>query len=136
MTTPTEDDYRRLLAFRTALRRFVAWSEERARSAGLTPKQHQLLLAVRGHDDPRGPTIKDVADYLLLRHNSAVELVNRAEAAGLVRRAASDGDRRIVRLRLTPLGDERLNALSGAILEELKRYEPAISPIFGAERPV
>jgi DNA-binding MarR family transcriptional regulator len=128
---PSQDDYRRLLAFRTGLRRFVAWSEGQAKAAGLTPKQHQLMLAIRGHDDPRGPTIKDVADYLMLRHNSAVELVNRAEAAGFVRREQSDGDRRMVRLRLTARGQERLEALAGLTLEELKRYEPAISRIFG-----
>ena len=73
-----EEDYRRLLAFRTGVRRFLKWSERQARAAGLTPKQHQLLLAVRGHDDPRGPTIKEASEYLLLRHNSTVELVDRA----------------------------------------------------------
>ena len=130
MRTPSEDDYRRLLAFRTGLRRFIAWSEAQARAAGLTPKQHQLMLAIRGHDDPRGPTIKEAADYMLLRHNSTVELVNRAEASGLVRREPSDGDRRMVRLRLTPLGRQKLEALAGLTIEELKRYEPAISPIF------
>jgi DNA-binding MarR family transcriptional regulator len=127
---PSEDDYRRLLAFRTGLRRFIAWSEAQARAAGLTPKQHQLMLAIRGHDDPRGPTIKEAADYMLLRHNSTVELVNRAEAGGLVRREPFDGDRRMVRLRLTPLGRQRLEALAGLAIEELKRYEPVISPIF------
>ena len=70
-------DYRRLLEFRTGLRRFLHWSEEQARAAGVTPAQHQLLLAIRGHDGA-GPTIGDVADYLLLRHHSAVGLVDRA----------------------------------------------------------
>ena len=130
MASPSEEDYRRLLAFRTGLRRFLAWSEAQARSAGLTPKQHQLMLAIRGHDDPRGPTIKEAADYLLLRHNSAVELVNRAEAGGFVKRQPSEGDRRMVRLRLTPRGQERLEALAGLTLEELQRYEPVLSPIF------
>jgi DNA-binding MarR family transcriptional regulator len=130
LASPSEEDYRRLLAFRTGLRRFLAWSEAQARSAGLTPKQHQLMLAIRGHDDPRGPTIKEAADYLLLRHNSAVELVNRAEAGGFVKRQPSEGDRRMVRLRLTPRGQERLEALAGLTLEELQRYEPVLSPIF------
>ena len=129
MRTPTEQDYQRLLAFRTGLRRFLKWSEEQARAGGLTPKQHQLLLAIRGHEDPRGPTIKDAAEYLLLRHNSTVELVNRAEGGGFVRREASDGDRRMVRLRLTPLGEQRLRAISELTLEELKRYEPALAPV-------
>src|SRR5207253_7349547 len=106
--TPSQEEYRRLLAFRTGVRRFLKWSEKQARAAGLTPKQHQLLLAVRGHSDSRGPTIKEAAEYLLLRHNSTVELVNRAEAGGFVRRVQEDGDRRVVRLQLTPLGAQRL----------------------------
>ena len=65
-------DYEDLLSLRTGLRRFLRWSEQQAEAAGLTPAQHQLLLAVRGHADPRGPTVGEVADYLLLRHHSAV----------------------------------------------------------------
>ena len=124
-----EEDYRRLLAFRIGVRRFLKWSERQARAAGLTPKQHQLLLAVRGHDDPRGPTIKEASEYLLLRHNSTVELVDRAEAGGFLKREQSTGDKRVVRLKLTPLGEERLRGITKLTLEELKRYEPALGPI-------
>src|SRR5919198_3816810 len=85
-SAPTDEDYRHLLELRTGLRRFLRWSEEQAQAAGVSPAQHQLLLAIRGHPDPRGPTIGDVAEYLLLRHHSAVGLVNRAQAAGLVER--------------------------------------------------
>ena len=84
--SPTDEDYRRLLELRTGLRRFLRWSEQHAEAAGLTPAQHQLLLAIRGHDDPRGPTVGDVAGYLMLRHHSAVGLVDRAEKAGLITR--------------------------------------------------
>ena len=84
--SPTDEDYRRLLELRTGLRRFLRWSEQHADAAGLTPAQHQLLLAIRGHDDPRGPTVGDVAGYLMLRHHSAVGLVDRAEKAGLITR--------------------------------------------------
>ena len=70
--TPTDEDYRRLLELRTGLRRFLRWSEQHAEAAGLTPAQHQLLLAIRGHRDPRGPTVGDVAGYLMLRPHSAV----------------------------------------------------------------
>jgi DNA-binding MarR family transcriptional regulator len=77
----TDGDFRELLRFRDALRRFQRWSEGEAAAAGLTPAQHQLLLAVRGHDGD--PTIGDVADHLMLRHHSAVELVDRAERAGV-----------------------------------------------------
>src|SRR3954470_8290527 len=89
-------DYRRLLQFRTGLRRFLHWSEEQADKVGLTPAQHQLLLAVRGHDGDQGPTIGDVAGYLMLRHHSAVGLVDRAVRAELVERREDPGDRRVV----------------------------------------
>lgn len=113
--------YARLLALRTGLRHFERWSEQQAQAAGLTPAQHQLLLAIRGHGDPRGPTIGEVADYLLLRHHSAVGLVDRADAAGLVTRYRDSGDHRVVRLQLTKDGADRLEALSALHLEELER---------------
>src|SRR3954452_21502759 len=100
----TDAEYRRLLEFRTGLRRFLRWSEEAARSIGVTPAQHQLLLAVRGHHDSEGPTMGDVADSLLLRHHRTVELVDRAATAGLVERAADVADARVVRVRLTAAG--------------------------------
>lgn len=117
----SDADYARLLALRTGLRHFEAWSARQARAAGLTPAHHQLLLAIRGHGDPAGPTIGEVADYLLLRHHSAVGLVDRAEAAGLVRRTRSEEDHRVVRLQLTEDGAARLEALSELHLEELDR---------------
>jgi DNA-binding MarR family transcriptional regulator len=122
-------DYRRLLQFRTDLRRFLHWSEEQAEKAGLTPAQHQLLLAVRGHDGTQGPTIGDVAGYLMLRHHSAVGLVDRAVKAGMVERQEDAGDRRVVRLRLTPLGLGTLQRLSALHLEEIQRLTPRIQEI-------
>ena len=121
-----EPDYQRLLEFRTGLRRFLRWSEEQAAAVGLTPAQHQLLLALRGHDHPDGPTIGEVAEYLLQRHHSTVGLVDRAVAAGLVRRARDSGDHRVVRLRPTPLGRERIEQLSEAHLAELARFAPRL----------
>jgi DNA-binding MarR family transcriptional regulator len=117
----SDDVYARLLALRTGLRRFERWSEQQAQATGLTPAQHQLLLAVRGHDGTLGPTIGEVADYLLLRHHSAVGLVDRAEAAGLVYRTRDKDDHRIVRLHLTEVGADRIEALSALHLEELDR---------------
>lgn len=122
--TLPDEVYARLLALRTGLRHFERWSESQARAAGLTPAQHQLLLAMRGHGDPRGPTIGEVADYLLLLHNSAVGLIDRAEAAGLVTRTRDEEDHRVVRLHLTEEGAERLEVLSALHLEELKRLAP------------
>jgi len=130
MTRDLDDaDYRRLLQFRIGLRRFLHWSEEQAERAGLTPAQHQLLLAIRGHEGEPGPTIGDVAGYLLLRHHSAVGLVDRAEKAGLVQRQEDTGDRRVVRLRLTPLGAGMLQQLSAAHFEEIQRLTPRIQEL-------
>ncbi|OYV59725.1 MAG: hypothetical protein B7Z69_06315 [Actinobacteria bacterium 21-73-9] len=124
--TLSASTYARLLALRTGLRRFQHWSEQQARAQGLTPAQHQLMLAVRGHDDPRGPTIGDVADYLLLQHHSAVGLVDRAVEAGLVRRVRADDDHRVVRLALTADGARRLERLSAQHLEEIERLAPLL----------
>jgi DNA-binding MarR family transcriptional regulator len=130
MARDLEDaDYRRLLKFRTDLRRFLHWSEEQAEKEGLTAAQHQLLLAVRGHDGAQGPTIGDVAGYLMLRHHSAVGLVDRAVKAGMVERQEDAGDRRVVRLRLTPLGQRTLQQLSALHLEEIQRLAPRIQEI-------
>jgi len=122
----SDDQYRELLAFRTGLRRFMRWSENQATALRLTPAQHQLLLAVRGHDDPLGPTIGDVADSLLLRHHSAVGLVDRAAVAKLVERRSDPDDHRIVRLRLTSLGARRLRQLSHMHFAELRRMLPSV----------
>ncbi len=118
-----DETYAQLLRLRTELRRFLHWSEQQAATEGLTGSQHQLLLAIRGHADPRGPTIGEVAGYLLLRQNSAVELVNRADAAGLVTRSRDDADHRVVRLALTDDGAARLERLSAVHLLELERLE-------------
>jgi len=130
MATMTDTDYRRLLEFRTGLRRFQRWSEEQATSQGVTPAQHQLLLAVKGHGDARGPAIGDLADYLLLRHHSAVGLVDRAETAGLVQRSHDADDARVVRVALTPKGAEGLSRLSAAHLEELGRLVPRLAQLW------
>ncbi|HTG47304.1 MAG TPA: MarR family transcriptional regulator [Actinomycetota bacterium] len=115
----SDEDYTRLLRSRDGLRRFLRWSEREAERAGITPAQHQLLLVVRAHGAP--PTIGEVAEHLLLRHHSAVELVDRAEAAGLVRRRPDRHDLRTVRLELTARGARTLASLSALHLEELTR---------------
>jgi DNA-binding MarR family transcriptional regulator len=130
----SDDDYRRLLEFRDGLRHFLGWSEAQARAVGVTPAQHQLLLAVRGHPHP--PSIGDVADHLLLRHHSAVELVDRAEQAGLIERYDDGRDQRVVRLRLTEAGRGRLAALASAHLEELDRLAGRASRLWAGLAPV
>jgi DNA-binding MarR family transcriptional regulator len=127
---PTDGEYARLLTFRVELRRFLRWSEEQAASIGLTPAQHQLMLAIRGHPDPRSPSVGELADYLGTRHHSAVQLIDRAEQLGLVARHREDSnDRRIVRLTLTKTGEEKLAELSTTHLEELQRLATFIHAV-------
>lgn len=126
------DDYQRLLELRTGLRRFLHWSEAQAQEEGITPAQHQLLLAVKGHPDPAGPTIGDVAGYLVTRHHSAVELIDRAAAAGLLTRRTDQANRSVIRLALTDEGAGRLEALSAAHLDELAQLAPAMAALWQA----
>jgi DNA-binding MarR family transcriptional regulator len=115
----TRQDFERLLEFRVTLRRFQRWSEDQAQAEGLTHVQHQLLVAIKGHHGNLPPTVGDLAGYLLLRPHSTVELVDRAEAAGLVERTPDSGDGRVVRVRLTRDGDRVLNKLTRPHLERL-----------------
>jgi DNA-binding MarR family transcriptional regulator len=126
MSNLDDEQFQELLAFRTALRRFMRWSDEQAAAAGLTGQQHQLLLAIRGHEGSTPPTIGDVAEHLLLRHHSAVELVDRAEQAALVHRVDDPHDGRVVRLLLTARGRDLLDRLTDAHLEELARLAPIV----------
>jgi DNA-binding MarR family transcriptional regulator len=122
----TEQDYEELLGFRTALRQFLRWSEEQAKAIGLTPAQHQLLLAIKGHPGEAAPTIGELSDYLVSKHHSVVELIDRAVDGGLVERRRDEGDHRIVHLLLTPLGEERIEELSQLHREELRRLAPLL----------
>src|SRR5205807_10254237 len=101
---PSRQDFENLLSFRIALRRFQRWSEDQATAAGLTHVQHQLLVAIKGHPGNELPAVGDLAGYLLLRPHSTVELIDRAEAAGLVERVPDASDGRVVRVRLTKDG--------------------------------
>ena len=122
----SDRDYQHLLRFRTELRQFLHWSEERARAEGLTAAQHQLLLAVRGSTTEGGATVGEVADALLLRHHTASELVDRAVVAGLLRRERDHEDQRVVRLRITRAGAGKLARLSRQHLAELARLRAGI----------
>lgn len=129
---PTDAQYRRLLAFRTALRQFDQWSRRAAEEHGLTHTQHQLLLAIRGSETAGGPTIGEVAAALLIRHHSATELVDRVQHLGLVDRARAAGDARRVQLRLTTRGEQVLRDLTTVHLAELRRLGEVLAPIAGS----
>ena len=131
MTELTPEAYTNLLRFRTALRRFDSWSHEQAARVGLSHAQHQLLLAVKGHPERSGPTIRDIADYLNTRHHSAVGLVDRAERAGLLRRNRDRDDGCVVRLALTPLGEDRIARLSELHVAELAQLAPLLDHLVG-----
>jgi DNA-binding MarR family transcriptional regulator len=126
---PTDQDYERLLAFRTSLRRFDQWSRDAAGDHGLTHAQHQLLLAIRGHRGAAGPTIGDVAGSLLVKHHTASELVDRTQVLGLIRRVRDGDDNRRVHLRLTRKGQNLLRKLTAVHLEELHRLTPVLGEL-------
>jgi DNA-binding MarR family transcriptional regulator len=127
-----QSDFEHLLELRTGLRRFMRWSEHQAQAAGLTPAKHQLLLAVKGHPDPAGPTIGEVADYLVLRHHSAVGLIDRAVSDGLVKRNADPTSKSVVRVTLTKAGAAKLDALAEAHLQELAHLAPTMRTLWQA----
>jgi DNA-binding MarR family transcriptional regulator len=133
----TRADFEHLLAFRTSLRKFQRWSEDQANAAGLTHVQHQLLVAIKGHPGDQPPTVGDLSGYLLQRHHSTVELVDRAVAAGLVRRVADASDGRVVRVRLTPLAERKLAELTPSHLQELHHLAEVLNELVGqSERSI
>ena len=134
----TKADYVALADFRTALRRFLEFSQAAARKAGLTPQQHQALLAIKGFAGGDELTVGDLADRLLLRHHSVVELVDRLERLGLIRRKVDARDRRRVRVSPTAKAERLLTDLSAAHLEEIRQLGPylgALNRRFSSNRP-
>jgi len=119
-------DYEALAAFRYALRRFLRFAEEGARAAGLTPQQHQLLLAVKGHPERDWLSVTELAEALQIRHHTAVGLVDRCEQAELIRRVADPRDRRQVRVLLTARGEGILGRLSTRNRRELDTLRRAL----------
>jgi DNA-binding MarR family transcriptional regulator len=121
-------EYRALAEFRHALRVFLHFSEDAARAAGVTPAQHQLLLAVRGTADG-DPDITDLAERLQLKHHSVVEALARATVAGLVQAEADPDDRRRQRIRLTDEGARILRELSVVHRDELRRFRDEMGDV-------
>jgi DNA-binding MarR family transcriptional regulator len=119
-------DYHALAEFRYQIRRFLRFSEEVAREAELEPRQHQLMLAVKGADLGEAPHIGYLAEKLQVRHHSAVELVDRLAKRGLVQRIRDRLDRREVHVRLTARGERTLAALTLHTSAELRSAAPAL----------
>ena len=124
--TLSHADYSALGEFRFRIRGFLQFSESAARAEGIEPQQHQLLLAVRALEHTDGPTIGTLADHLLIRHHSAVGLIDRMEERGLVQRVPGTQDRRQVRVQLTERGEAKLKRLSVIHREELRDSGPAL----------
>jgi len=121
-------DYEALAEFRYYIRRFLHFSEQAARLSEVEPQHHQLLLAAKGFRGKpgEGPTIGYLAERLQIRHNSAVELIDRMVAHGLVERLQSDRDRRQVNISLTRYGDRILKKLSADHIRQLRETGPAL----------
>lgn len=115
-----------LARFRQEIRRFLQFSEQAAQAAGLQPQQHQLLLQIAGAPDGTQVTIGYAAETMGLRHHSAVELCNRCEAAGLLRRTHDPADRRCVLLELTAQGQRALGQLSESHAQQLRALAPGL----------
>ncbi len=129
MAKISKADYETLAAFRYALRQFLHFSEEAAEAVGLTPQQHQALLAIRGFPGREQVTIGELAERLQIRHHSAVGLVDRLVTQKLVARAAAENDRRQVHVTLTSRGLSTLEQLSAVHRAELRRIGPQISQL-------
>jgi DNA-binding MarR family transcriptional regulator len=126
----SDRDYVRLAELRHALRSFLRWSGDEARRAGVTPAQHQLLLAIRASAHPSGPTVGEVARMLMIRPHSAVELADRAQEAELITRHRDPALQSQVRLRLTARGGQMLDELSRTHVRELQQLAPAMRALW------
>jgi DNA-binding MarR family transcriptional regulator len=119
-------DYQALAEFRYQIRRFIRYSEQVARSAGIEPQQHQVLLAIKGLPDAEKATIGKLAERLQLQHHSTVELIDRLCERGIVERQRDEADQRRVLVHLTTQGEVMLQLLSTHTLAELQLTGPTL----------
>ena len=131
MRDVSQGQIRALAEFRHQIRRFLHFSEEAAKSAGIEPQQHQLMLAIKAQE-PEPAGIGFLAGRLLLRHHSVVGLIDRLEHAGLVKRVRSAADRRNARIMLTSKGTKVLQKLSRHHRRELRTAIPGLIENLGA----
>lgn len=122
-------DYETLARFRHELRKFQAFSASAADRAGLTTQQHQALLAVKGFSNGAPISVGDLAQYLLIRHHTAVELVDRMTRLNVLSRRVDGADGRRVLVSLTREGERRLQKLSKIHQEELRAIGPTLTKL-------
>lgn len=127
-------DYEALAQFRYQLRKFLSFSKAAAEKAGLTPQQHQALLAIKGFSSAEPVSVGDLAEFLLVRHHTAVELVDRMTRLGLLTRIVDDGDSRRILVKLTRKGEQKLQTLSKIHFEELQAASPRLTRILRSFR--
>jgi DNA-binding MarR family transcriptional regulator len=127
-------DYELLARFRYQLRKFLSFSEAAASKAGLTPQQHQALLVIKGFSNSGPLSVGDMAQFLLVRHHTAVELVDRIAKLGLLRRIVDNNDSRRIFLKLTRKGEQKLRTLSKIHFEELQAGSAALTKILRSFR--
>jgi DNA-binding MarR family transcriptional regulator len=124
--TLSKAEYKALANFRYQIRKYLRYMEEKARARGYHPQQYQLLLAIEGLPDGEMPTIKTLAERMQLNHNSTVELVDRCEKRGLLRRQRAGMDRRVVTLVATPIGKQMMQEQARASRAELQEIGPIL----------
>jgi DNA-binding MarR family transcriptional regulator len=122
----TLSDYQALAEFRFQIRRFLHFSEQVVKRAGMERGQYQLMLAIKGMPAGIRPRIRELANRMQIRHHSAVELVNRLEAGGFVHRTRAEDDRREVLLALTSKGEKVLSELALHHHDEIRSAGPAL----------
>lgn len=122
-------DYEALARFRFELRKFQAFSEAAAQKEGLSPQQHQALLTVKGFSSHGSVSIGELAGFLLIRHHTAVELVDRVTKLGLLSRVVDSDDGRRALVKLTREGERRLRKLSKIHFEEISAISPTLTKI-------
>jgi DNA-binding MarR family transcriptional regulator len=120
-------DYRALAALRYRIRLFLREGDAAARRVGLEPQQYLLLLAIRGLPQGAEATVQTLAERLLLKHNSTVELIDRLEKRGYVRRRRSSNDRRRVLVELLPRGEQLVERVARQRLTELRAGGKALA---------
>ena len=128
----TAKDFETLAAFRGALRRFLSFSEAASARVGLTPRQYEALLSLKGHGGSQPLTVGGLAERLCVRHHSAVELVNRLARIGLAVRVGEAGDRRRIHIVLTRRGERALARLAASHRAELRQAGPRLLDVLGS----
>ena len=131
VTNKTQADYEALARFRQALRNFMAFSDFQLEAVGMGPQRYQALLAIKAKPGDALVSVGELAELLLIKPNTAAELVNRLESAGLIERVRDPADRRRALLSLTLAGAAKLDEVAQVHFAKLQESRSAIINLFG-----